>query len=179
VHNRRSIAPRVRRALASRGWGVAVAASPFVAALVLLGPACKSSSTPEKPVDCSSVADTTLDATVSYRAHIVPILSSETYRCQAAGCHGGGLASSSYALDSYAGIMGQGDEAKLLKMCDIKPGDPDNSYLVWKIEGDSRILTGTVRMPNGCETSPDPNDCLTQAEIDTIRTWILEGARNN
>jgi hypothetical protein len=179
VIHRRSLVSRAGLFLVSRGWGVAVAASPVLAALVLLGPACTSSSTPEKPVDCSSVADTTMPATVSYRTHILPIISAETYRCQAAGCHGGGLASSSYALDSYDGIMGQGDEAKLLKMCDIKPGDPDNSYLVWKIEGDPRILTGTVRMPNGCETSPDPNDCLSQAEIDTIRTWILEGARDN
>lgn len=51
----------------------------------------------------------------------------------------------------------------------VKPGDPDNSYLVHKIEGLSGITGGV--MPLG-ETP------LPQATIDVIRQWITAGAPN-
>lgn len=51
----------------------------------------------------------------------------------------------------------------------IRPYDPDNSYLVRKIEGDAGI-TGS-RMPLGGQ--------LTQAQIDKIRAWAAAGAQNN
>lgn len=51
----------------------------------------------------------------------------------------------------------------------IRPFDPDNSYLVRKVEGDATI-TGS-RMPLGGQ--------LTQAQIDQIRAWAAAGAQNN
>ena len=51
----------------------------------------------------------------------------------------------------------------------VKAGDPDNSYMVHKIEGLSGISGG--RMPLG-ETP------LPQATIDAIRQWITNGAQN-
>jgi len=51
----------------------------------------------------------------------------------------------------------------------IRPYDPDNSYLVRKIEGDPTI-TG-ARMPFGGQ--------LTQTQIDQIRAWAAAGAKNN
>jgi hypothetical protein len=53
----------------------------------------------------------------------------------------------------------------------VIPGDPDNSYLVHKLEGRSDIA-GT-RMPRG--TGP----YLTQGQMDIIRRWIALGAKND
>ena len=51
----------------------------------------------------------------------------------------------------------------------VKPGDPDHSYMVLKIEGAAGIVGG--QMPLG-ETP------LPQATIDAIRQWIMDGATN-
>ena len=52
----------------------------------------------------------------------------------------------------------------------VKPGDPDNSYLVHKVEGAAGI-TG-AQMPFG-------GPPLSQDTIDQIRSWIASGAPNN
>lgn len=49
----------------------------------------------------------------------------------------------------------------------VDPGNPDDSYLVMKIEGDARIVG--VRMPLG--RTP-----LSGEQIAVIREWILNGA---
>ena len=52
----------------------------------------------------------------------------------------------------------------------VKPGDPDESYMVWKVERRSGI-TGD-RMPLGLEP-------LRAEEIAAIRGWIQAGALDN
>ena len=52
----------------------------------------------------------------------------------------------------------------------VKPGDPDGSYVVWKIEGRSGIAGD--RMPLGLEP-------LSTEEIAVIRGWIEAGALDN
>jgi mono/diheme cytochrome c family protein len=52
----------------------------------------------------------------------------------------------------------------------VKPGDPDNSYLIRKLEGTAGI-SGS-RMPLG-------GPFLDQATIDQVRSWIAAGAQNN
>ncbi len=52
----------------------------------------------------------------------------------------------------------------------VKPGDPDNSYVIHKLEGTAGI-TG-ARMPFG-------GPFLDQATIDQVRSWIASGAPNN
>ncbi len=52
----------------------------------------------------------------------------------------------------------------------VKPGDPDSSYVIHKLEGASGI-TG-ARMPFG-------GPFLDQETIDEIRSWILDGAQND
>ena len=53
----------------------------------------------------------------------------------------------------------------------VAPGDPDNSYIVHKLEGRSDIVGG--RMPRG--TGP----FLTDGQMLVIRRWIAEGAAND
>jgi hypothetical protein len=52
----------------------------------------------------------------------------------------------------------------------VKPGDPDNSYLIQKLEGAAGI-SGS-RMPLG-------GPFLDRETIDKIRSWIQDGAPNN
>jgi hypothetical protein len=52
----------------------------------------------------------------------------------------------------------------------VIPGDPDNSYLIKKLEG-APDINGT-RMPRG-------NVVLEPGQILVIRRWIQQGAQNN
>jgi hypothetical protein len=86
-------------------------------------------------------------------------------------CHIGASAPEGLQLDaghSYNLLVGvpSAEQPSLLR---VKAGDPDNSYMVHKIEGLSGISGG--RMPLG-ETP------LPQATIDAIRQWITNGAQN-
>jgi hypothetical protein len=51
----------------------------------------------------------------------------------------------------------------------VKPGDPDSSYMVLKIEGAMGIVGGQM---------PLNETPLPQATIDAIRQWIMDGATN-
>ena len=83
-------------------------------------------------------------------------------------CHAGGAAPEGMRLDatnSYAMIVGvpSTEEPSILR---IKPGDPDNSYLIQKIEG--RAAVG-AQMPFGGPPLP-------AATIATMRQWVTDGA---
>ncbi len=87
--------------------------------------------------------------------------------CATSGCHAGGNAAAGLNLEeanSYAMLVGiqSGQDAGLQR---VEPGDPDNSYLVQKLEG---TASGGQQMPPGAP--------LPQAEIDVIRQWISDGA---
>jgi len=51
----------------------------------------------------------------------------------------------------------------------VTPGNPDNSYLIQKLEG---TAAGGSRMPQG-------GPFLDQATVDMIRQWITDGALDN
>ena len=143
----------------------------LIAAAIAAG--CGSDSTEPEPLDCSSVADTTQPATVSYSADIFPLFESEQnggYGCNDSDCHGGNLNTTGYWLRTYQEMFDAGPEASALKICVIKPGAPDESYIYMKITGAPGI--SGERMP--LEKAPmDP------ADVELMRVWILEGARNN
>ncbi len=86
-------------------------------------------------------------------------------------CHIGASAPEGLQLDaahSYNLLVGvpSAEQPNLLR---VKPGDPDDSYMVHKIEGLPGIVGG--QMPLG-ETP------LPQATIDAMRQWITDGAPN-
>ena len=72
--------------------------------------------------------------------------------------------------NSYSRLVGVASVEKPTLMR-VTPGDPDNSYIVHKLEGRSDIVGG--RMPRG--TGP----FLTDGQMLVIRRWIAEGAANN
>jgi len=83
-------------------------------------------------------------------------------------CHAGGAAPQGLRLDavnSYAMIVGvpSVEEPSVLR---IKPGDPDNSYLIQKIEGHAAV---GAQMPFGGPPLP-------AATIAVMRQWVTDGA---
>ncbi len=90
-----------------------------------------------------------------------------TPSCASSTCHAGGSPAAGLNLDSansytmLVGVQSSQDPGFMR----VEPGDPDNSYLVQKLEG---TASGGGPMP--------PNGALPQADIDTIRQWISDGA---
>jgi hypothetical protein len=126
---------------------------------------------PNKEPDCASVADTTQAATVSYANQIEPLFATNKYACADIGCHASNLPGlTDYHMGGYADLFDTGTEARQEGMCEIKAGDPDQSYMFWKVEGHSGIQG--ARMPKD-------RPAMTSADLQLLRTWILEGARNN
>lgn len=74
------------------------------------------------------------------------------------------------AATSYASLVGRPSRQRPADTLVI-PGDPDNSYLVRKLEGGPNI--NGLRMPRN--TGP----FLTAGQMLVIRRWISEGAANN
>ncbi len=87
-----------------------------------------------------------------------------TPTCATSFCHGGPQTPSLVAGNTFSSTVNVASSQSSLNI--VEPGDPDNSWLIRKIEGN-----GTSRMPVG--------GMLTQAQIDSIRTWITEGALDN
>jgi hypothetical protein len=86
-------------------------------------------------------------------------------------CHVGASAPQGLRLDaanSYALLVGvaSAEQPGILR---VAPGDPDNSYLIQKLEGTAAVGN---RMP--LDGTP-----LSQADIDVIRQWITNGAQKD
>jgi hypothetical protein len=124
--------------------------------LALMSYTCKDTSTnPDVGIDVVFP-----DSNVSYGQHVDPLF---RLGCAFVGCHGADTYNANgFSLDSYAHLM-FGPRRPVL------PGDPENSVLVWRIEG--RAGTGP-RMP--LNRMP-----LNDNQIRGMRTWIQEGAQNN
>jgi len=84
------------------------------------------------------------------------------------GCHAGAAAPAGLRLDagsSYALLVGVAS-AEVGSLQRVERGNPDNSYLIRKLEGSAAV---GARMPLG-------GPYLDQATIDVIRQWIADGA---
>jgi mono/diheme cytochrome c family protein len=93
-------------------------------------------------------------ANVSFAKDVLPIFQD---RCSE--CHGSDEPEEGLVLTSYKDVM-----AGSIYGAVVKPGAPDDSYLV------EMISTGKM---------PKKGDDLTKAQIDTIVAWIKAGALNN
>ena len=118
-----------------------------------------------------------VNATVGPPAVTLTQLQTQVFTPLCSGCHngsqpsGGALPGSQNltAEHTFSNIVGVAslEQPNLMR---VKPGDPDNSYLIHKVEGTAGI-TG-AQMPLG-------GPPLSQATIDQIRSWISSGAPNN
>jgi hypothetical protein len=95
-------------------------------------------------------------------------------RLACTGCHsdqgrnpsGGMVLLEGRAFQALVGVASSGKPGATR----VIPGDPDNSYLIKKLEG-APDINGT-RMPRG-------NVLLEPGQILVIRRWIQQGAQNN
>jgi hypothetical protein len=84
-------------------------------------------------------------------------------------CHSGANAPAGLRLDaanSYALLVGTAS-IEQPNLSRVAPGDPNNSYIIQKLEGTAAI---GERMPAGLPAVP-------QADINVIRQWIADGAQ--
>ena len=91
-----------------------------------------------------------------------------TPTCAVSGCHTGAAAPQGLRLDeanSY-GLLVDVASTEVPSILRVAAGDPDNSYLIQKLEGTASV---GEQMPLGGTPLP-------QASIDVIRQWIIDGA---
>jgi len=87
-------------------------------------------------------------------------------------CHQAGAAQQGLVLESEAAYTNVGRRSTEAAMNLIEPGNPEASYLFQKVSGTHLKTNGQgARMPLG--------GALEAADIETIRLWILGGAKNN
>ncbi|GAB6281744.1 MAG: hypothetical protein STSR0008_04850 [Ignavibacterium sp.] len=94
---------------------------------------------------------------VSFSQHIYPVLN---IKCNNAGCHDDQTRAGGISLTTWANIVADPTV--------VFPGEPQDSRLVWAIEG----ISSTPMPPVGYPT-------LTKNQIEGIKKWIEEGAKNN
>jgi hypothetical protein len=112
---------------------------------------------PETDTELDPITVSTCDPdTVYFQNSILPLVVSS---CATTGCHDQASHKDGVILTDYASIIKTGE---------IKPGDPNDSELFETLTDDGDDL-----MP------PPPFDPLNSEQIQLIRTWIEQGAKNN
>ena len=98
------------------------------------------------------------DSNVSYSQYIQPV-----FNLKCINCHGNGQVSGGLNLTTWSGTVADPSV--------VFPYKPDNSSLVWAIEGKPGV---SAMPPLGSAYKP-----LTTNQVNGVITWIKEGARNN
>jgi hypothetical protein len=125
---------------------------------------------------CAGDGSRLVDDTMGGPEPTLASIQQEIFGAICVNCHVPGGAAEFMVLDSepssYASLVGQPSvEVNMLR---VVPGDPDLSYLVWKIEGQ-----GPNGEPIAPERMPPPSagePPLTAQEIALVRQWIEDGA---
>lgn len=97
---------------------------------------------------------------VSYSQYIQPLFN---IKCTSSGCHDNASRAGGLSLTTYSNVIADPSV--------VFPGQPENSILVWAIEGNA----GAKPMP----PITAPVTPMTQNQVQGIKTWIKEGAQNN
>ncbi len=111
------------------------------------------------PVAFGKDADKPAGDAVSYYHQVRPIFQAH---CQ--GCHQPAKASGSYVMTAFDKLLAKGESGNPA----IVPGDPDKSYLVEQITP----VDGKAEMPKD-------KPALAAADVNLIRKWIAQGAKND
>lgn len=100
---------------------------------------------------------------VSFAQDVQPIIQKHCLECHVSG--GAGFEASGFAMDSYAGLMKGTRNGPM-----VIPGDSEGSNMVVLMEGRA---DPSISMPHG------KMEGATGKEIETIRQWIDQGAKDN
>ncbi len=116
-------------------------------------------------IESTSGADSTSALSATFSS-----IQSQIFVPRCVSCHGT-VANAGLDLRAATGfanlVNAASTETDLLR---VAPGDPENSYLIHKLEGRSSIVGS--QMPRG-------GPFLSAEEIDVIRSWVAAGATNN
>jgi hypothetical protein len=99
---------------------------------------------------------------VSYSKDVQPVLAKYCYECHTTGKEG--TQASGFDMTTYDSLMKGGKFGPL-----IKPGDAFTSALNMLVEGRANPA---IRMPHGKEQ-------MAAQDIETLKKWVDEGAKNN
>lgn len=110
-----------------------------------------------------TVAACSQEESVSFHRDVKPILDANCLRCHQPG--GKGYEASGFSMVSYEDLMKGTRNGPM-----IIPGDSEGSNLVVLMEGRA---DPSISMPHG---TMEP---MSTADINTIRKWIDQGAKNN
>ena len=99
---------------------------------------------------------------ISYRADVQPILKQYCLECHADG--GDGYAKSGLLMTSHESLM-KGTKFGAI----VKPGDGLGSVLIQLVEGRA---DPSIKMPHGKAALP-------KEQIQVLKQWVVQGAKNN
>lgn len=109
---------------------------------------------------------------VSFASQLQPIL---TASCASAQCHDANQPQQDLNLTAGAAYRALVNVNSTQSTCTsyklVLPGQPDQSYLIFKLAGSGACFTGS-RMPKGASA-------LSAAQLQLFRDWIANGAPNN
>ena len=99
---------------------------------------------------------------LSYSRDVQPILAKNCLECHAPGKEG--FEASGFDMSSYQSLMKGGKFGAL-----VKPGDAFTSALNMLVEGRANP---SIRMPHSKEKLPDK-------DVETLKVWVNQGAKDN
>ena len=142
----------------------AAAVSGLLVATLACGAGDPSPTGPPRPAPPNPTA-------ITFGSAVQPIL---TNNCAFVQCHAGPSPQEGMDLSdgqAFANIVSV-TSSQVPRLFRVEPNRPDSSYISLKLEGNAGSVGGVgTQMPLGGQ--------LTQAQIDTIRSWISTGAENN
>lgn len=140
------------------------------------------------------ISDADLTVAVSFAQNVAPVFQKSCTPGGGFTCHGAGIASpflgasdggtdAASILDSIVGIEAGEDP----EMDYVAPNQPDQSYLMHKIDGDQCTLAAECALSLDNEYYPNcgasmpflPHALLPVSVRDQVRAWIAQGAQNN
>lgn len=118
----------------------------------------------------------------SFESDVAPMLAKS---CAFASCHGSsgkgnhGVFLSAKSSDDMPKVKtALGAKAKALPtMPYVTPGDPENSFLMHKLDGDLCTLDEHCVGRSCGKSMPQGNELLPEAARDSVRRWIAQGAK--
>lgn len=131
--------------------------------------ACDGEDTDKDPVETDPPVDTEAESDAPIEVTYADVQAIFDVSCATSGCHNGTFEPDLRASASPASMVNVA-AASAPGLDYVVPGDPDNSYLLHKINGTQTSVGGSgARMPTaGC--------CLSDEEVGMISTWIYNGA---
>lgn len=108
------------------------------------------------------------DEAVAFSARVLPVLERNCFVCHSPDDDQGGLSLLPDAWEKLVNVPSRQVGMKL-----VEPGSPEKSYLFLKLLGTHEEAGGKGRI------MPIEQDALDPADIEAVRQWILQGAKND